>query len=336
MRWLLLFVFICRLIFASDIERGLFIINVDVPDISTFKRESVIANSLATVLVRVTGDKDIHRKLGLPDLNLQSDYFLQSLSFEPSRGNSNKIAKLVFDEEQIKKLLLKYNESFWLGKRPIGLIWAVDFGNSELLSADASFISQIKSQAAFRGIKLLVPNRSKAEFAGNFSNLELLNATWFAQQLLNYGADYNLFCMSNNLSGFSCRMAGSASFNGQALTLSQTDKAPIELVDGVADLLVKNKMTGQSSSISQLKLQINNVRGLKDYTKIVNVIKNLTGVKSCEIDQVLNSTLIVDVSYLGDEAGFGKSLNKNKKFLLEGGFVESNKLVSSLVYRWMD
>lgn len=285
---------------------GLYEAEVPVESQARDVRETALQLALQQVLVRVTGRRNV---LDMAE-NMRTELekaprYVQQFRYQTRTagvgGKSSEVLWVRFDSRAIERLLQQHRLPVWGHTRPATLIWLVvdDRRERELLSNDMDTRARqiIEQQGRLRGLPLRFPLMdltdrtaiSVSDVWGNFEdNLLAASARYDAEAVLSGRV------AKTTSGGWTARWSLYQDGRSQTWNASgrQLEEAIVPAINQLADVLAEQfARIGQNDQSEKLRVRINEVRGLADFNRVMNYLKNLALVEAVSVEQIEGDTL---------------------------------------------
>lgn len=267
-------------------------------------RNDAIRIAFAEVLVRVSGKVDIAESLDYPGIQEaieRATRYAQQFRFftatpPPSDPKAPKLVLWVrFDEQAVNKVLHTHQLPVWGDTRPATLVWLVidNRGSRELIGNDLKNSNHIALQkrAAMRGVPLRFPlldltDRSSLRVSdvwGNFESTILAASQRYQTEAVLVGRVYQGY------SGY-WNARWSLYTDGRRQDWTVTGSVIDEVLDPGIDktaesLAVRYAQVGQVDD-GQVLVQVNDIKSLADYNKVIKYLRSLSHVSAVNPYQV--------------------------------------------------
>lgn len=149
---------------------GLYEAEIPVPDQSAGNRKSGIAAALRSVLVKLTGDRNVFGNSAVVDIVKDAERYVQQYEYRSkqvlTRGNDAATGKQLhlwvsFNARALNNTLRNYSIPIWGQERPSTLVWLATQNDQrrKLITQDeeTSYITILNQRAVQRGIPLIYP-----------------------------------------------------------------------------------------------------------------------------------------------------------------------------------
>jgi uncharacterized protein len=294
---------------------GLYEAEVDMPG----GRDEAFRAALGTVLVRITGRRDVvDRPEVAPLLAAAADYAQQFRQPAPNR------LWAAFDGGALERELARLNQPVWGAERPNTLLWiAVDAGGGQRFvvasgaefDEEAEIHGQVLEAAARRGVPMMFPlmdaeDRALASFPEVWGGFEdsVLEAS------RRYGADTVLVG----------RLAAEDLGHGR-WTLFGTDGVErwsggvTDSVDRVADGFAARFAVVTSGESRTVWLTVSGIESLEDYGRINRFLGSLTAVETLGVETVERDQVVFRVALRGEAATLDEAVRLGGMLRPDGG-----------------
>lgn len=289
--------------FAVVVE-GLFDVDIPVPDESRSIRQAALADGLAEVLVRVSGDRDILQKVKLPSITTFVKQF-RYIPVEPGTPKANQqdqqsashILSVQYNPTQIMNLLRKNAIPIWGEHRNQVVIWlAVRDGTNQYILRDRD-TSLIKTQAnnslQRRGVPVIWPRNDSRDqrqlifadvWAGFAKPIQQASKRYSTGPVVSASMAWNGKAWVGDWSVFLGR-------DSRRWTLEDQDyNAMIALaIDVIADAIGQKFAVLEATDVeglNQVFVEIDQVESVRDFRHVQDYLTSLPVVQSVRLSQV--------------------------------------------------
>lgn len=291
----LLLLLCCLPVFAqAATDTQLYEVTLSVPDESTSARNAAMAEGLAQVMVRISGDSDILQKLTRPEA---SGYVKQFRYLAGAGSSASRRLWLQYNATRVMDYLRKHGAPIWGDQRVVSVVWlAVRDGNNQyLLKSGKTSALKKRAEKLFeqRGIPVIWPKYDKQD------RLSLTFAdVWggFSSPLLQASSRY----------GSGSVLAGKMAWDGREWSIdwslmgehitgrwsardSKYEKVLTDSINQVANSMGQHyalleAMDGQNAG--NVVLEIDNVTSLPDFARLQKYLANLQAVQQVQLAEI--------------------------------------------------
>ena len=314
MRFRILY-FTCFLAFISQPTyaikvAGLYQAVVSVSDESAQKRNIALKQALGKVLVKITGDRNINKSMGVTSLLATPGKFVQQYRYRQNSNNwdQDKSAYKLwvqFDESALDATLKTYGIPIWEKERPSILVWLVhnkDKNRSFVgIERGSEYLNILENRASARGVRLLFPlldlqDNSKISVTdvwGGFTE-PILNAS------KRYQANVVLTSKFTQILPTLWESDWAVYFDNQVVNwTSQSDIADIVLEEGIDELVDKlvsryTQTEGQNTEVIQLL--VNDINNVDEYAQTFSYLASIQSVDSVEVKQTTPNYILFELT----------------------------------------
>ncbi len=317
-------------------------------DAAEFKQ--ALVSAYAEVLVKLSGNPAIMTVAEIQNSVADANKYLVSYSYQRRTDPMTHASKLYlhafFDKAAIKKLLEGAGQTVWDSTRPITLILLSvdgDTHNNIISSVDDDpLIVTTVGAAKKRGLEVIFPVmdlQDQSALDGE-SDGELLSVQK-REVMQRYQVKSILFgtivhAPENNFKITWSLMLGRSSY--QWVTANTDIQQAINLgMDKLISVLASHYATMSSAKlISQVFLKVTGVNGLRDYVKVVSVVRHLSNVVGVSVKDMDLDSLLLQVKVTGGVGVLSKSLRRTAKLSFEAAPLSAGKNAANLVYHWAE
>ena len=339
--------FTCFLAFISQPTyaikvTGLYQAVVSVSDESTQKRRMALKQALGKVLVKITGDRNINKGMGVTSLLATPGKFVQQYRYRQNSNdwNQDKLAYelwVQFDEGALDAALKTYGVPIWEKERPSILVWLVHKKNKDRsfvgIEKGSEYLNILENRASARGVRLLFPlldlqDNSKISVTdvwGGFTE-PILNAS------KRYQANVVLTSKFTQILPTLWESDWSVYFDNQVVNwTSQSDIADIVLEEGIDELVDKlvsryTQTEGQNTEVIQLL--VNDINNVDEYAQTFSYLASIQSVDSVEVKQTTPNYILFELTSSRCAEGVYQAISLGKILeSVEGGDVSEYRLL---------
>jgi hypothetical protein len=285
----------------AELVSDFYDVTLPVADESSEVRNAAMADGLAEVLVRQSGEGDILQKLTPPSATAYvKQYRYEPLSPPDPKDPDAKQIRLQYNSTLVMDFLRKNGFPIWGDHRPLAVIWLAvrDGSNQYVLKNDdiSAFKTQIDKLLRQRGIPAVWPAYDRQDQAVlKFADI------WagFSDPLKQASARYSQGPI----------LAGNLAWNGSAWTsdwtlidqhfsqqtsLRGTDYEQIlsDAINQLSDVMGKQYAVLESvdrSEDKQMAMEIENVKSLANYVHVKKYLSSLQAVQDVQMKRITNN-----------------------------------------------
>tara|TARA_B100000809_G_scaffold253384_1_gene289338 strand:+ start:15 stop:1361 length:1347 start_codon:yes stop_codon:yes gene_type:complete len=297
-------------------------------------RNAAISNSLANIVVRISGRRDSLKQPLIKRALQRSGPYLSSFSYGKSdqilaQGEVEIVATeltLKFSVSAVDALLRRAELPFWPASRPSVLLWLVqdDRIDGRLYSTDGDYLQVIKRAAAGRGLPLKQPLLDlEDQMRVSVDDLWNFNSDSIQAASKRYGADIVVVGRFSEISrGGQSRWFANWQIlraDGDSLLETEGKTAAAALLEGVErvadDLAARYAIVMADSLDSALTLQLSGVGDFAAYAEAIDYLEALPMVTSARPTYVSGQQLWLSLTTEGDLELFLNTLQQGQKLL---------------------
>jgi len=307
---------------------GLYEAEVPVSDKSAASRKKNMAAVLRTVLIKLTGDRQVPSRNGVTELLFNADQYAQQFEYriKEKDGTQQLYLWARFNETSLLNVLRDASIPEWGSERPSTLVWlAVDDAIGRRLSglSDISgYVGKMEVQAKNRGIVLVHPLLD-LEDTNQLKPIDIWGG--FQEPVLAASSRYNAnVVLTGRLEAISPELWEAhwvAYIDGHAITWSTQGILPEtvlnEGIDGLADTLAKRYgQAGAYTQSGEIEILVNDITNYNQYSKVLNYLESLNSVTKVEIKEVGQHSVIyllttqADASVISRAVDLGQTLEQ--------------------------
>ncbi len=309
---------------------GLYEAEVPVIDQSAQHRKKGIATSLRSVLIKLTGDRNVRGRYSVDYLVEQAEQYVQQYEYRSKFVNpENKLFSkkqlylwVRYNAGALNKALLEYGIPVWGKERPTTVVWLALQENNQrrlITTEDISgFTDVLGKRAAQRGIPLLYPlldledtvQLKASDVWGGFSG-PVVEAS------LRYQADAILTGSIEPVLDNLWEGRWSTIINEQTMTWTSQGELPEivldEGIDGLADLLAQRfAQTGRSSYESGTEIIVSDIDDYERYAKTLRYLISLNSVTNVQVKTAEQDSVTFLVTAHGGETAIAQAIALGK------------------------
>lgn len=314
-------VLICSLlavgaVHAANVE-GLFTAVVPVADRSEAEFGRGLANALAAVLVKLTGDSGTPAKAAARRLIGRAKQYMTVFGYEQGADGALWL-RADFDPHALGSALREHGLVIWGKERPQTLVWLVITGASGRYLAPTELyeplFAALDRAAHARGIPLLKPvidGATQALLAAAASDEALTTALLAASEP--YGAQSVLIGRLTQASDLGWQSTWRLHLAGEDLDWDSQGELPEPLVVGgvalLADALGRRFATpGSSSGESSVELTVQGIATPDDYGRALAYLRAFDAVTKLGVRRVTGTTVVFQVTAHGGMTALAQAI----------------------------
>ena len=297
-------------------------------------RNAAISNSLANIVVRISGRRDSLKQPLIKRALQRSGPYLSSFSYGKSdrilaQGEVEIVATeltLKFSSSAVDALLRRAQLPFWPASRPSILLWLVqdDRIDGRLYSTDGDYLQVIKHAAALRGLPLKQPLLDlEDQMRVSVDDLWSFNSDSIQAASKRYGADIVVVGRFSEISrGGQSRWFANWQVlraDGDSLLETEGKTAAAALHEGIErvaeDLSTRYAIVMADSRDSALTLKLSGVSDFAAYAEAIDYLEALPMVISARPTYVSGEQLWLSLATEGDLELFLNALQQGQKLL---------------------
>ncbi len=294
---------------SAQVE-GLYQASVPVSEASERVQNSALNQTLARVLVKVSGSKDVLRaqvgREGVSAALRNAQSLVQEFDFQ-DRGD-RVFLHAVFDAGSIDELLAQSGLPVWGRERPVTLVWlAVDVqGQRFLLSSEngAGIAKVLNHQANLRGIPVDLPIMdiadrqalSYSDVAGGFTDRVMTASQRYGDRSVLMGHLVQQATGKWDVQWTYRLSEVLRTWSARGLGLSAAMQSGI---DGNADALAQ-RYAAKPGTNAQLVVQIKGINGVAGYARVMNYLQGLSVVSDVQPVKIDDGMGLFRIDVAGD------------------------------------
>ena len=316
---------------TADIVTGLYEVSVPVSSQSREERKKALQTGLTEILVRVSGRQEVASGVPLPEIEaalMRPSRFAQQFRYqrvtlpadaEKTEVQTGQVLWVKFDQSAIDDLLRRSGLPVWGHTRPATLVWLAidDRGQRFLVSNNDVHVAKqlLMSKAERRGIPLRLPLLDLTDHAtvrisdvwGNFEENIMKASERYQPDGILVGQVYQGF------NGF-WHSRWTFHLQGRRFQWSQQGAVLAEVidpgVDAMADTLSQHyaQYNQPGADNSAVLVEINDVRGLSDYNRVVGYLTSLSSITEVEPSLVTSSQVLFRLQAQSGRLGVAQAI----------------------------
>ena len=289
---------------------GLYQATISVSDESEPKRRIALKQALSKVLIKVTGDRNINKSMGVSSLLERSEQFVQQYRYYQNNNDwgQQKFTHelwVQFDEKIIDEALKNQGITIWGKERPSVLVWLVSQKNNNRsfvnIEDNSKYINILEERASARGVNLLFPlldlqddsKISVTDVWGGFSE-PILEAS------KRYQANAILTGKFTQILPALWESEWVVYFDKWVFDwVSQGDVAEIILEEGIDELvdqLVSHYSDEGGQDIQVIELLVNDIESINEYAQIFSYLTSLQPVNQVNVKEVTSKHVVFELT----------------------------------------
>lgn len=339
------------------VVQGLFEVEISVPDESRAIRQAALADGLAEILVRISGDRSILQKIKPPSANAYVKQFryiaIESKApdvTEQDQANDQAIARhrlwVQYNATRIMDLLRRNSVPIWGEHRSQVVIWlAVRDGTNQYILREQD-ISLIKTQAnaSFqrRGIPAIWPRNDARDqqqlrfadvWAGFVEPMQQASKRYTTGPVVSASMAWNGYSWAGDWSLFMARES-----RRWALEDQDYDALISQAVDLVADAMGQKFAVLEATDIQglqQILVEIDQVESVKEFRRVQKYLSSLPVVQSVWLSQVEPERVAFKLTLRSEVDDFLKLIKADTRMVpLVAANTESAADVTNAIYHF--
>jgi hypothetical protein len=306
---------------------GLYEAEVPVTDHSNGSRKRGISTALRSVLVKLSGDRNVFGRNATDYVIENAENYVQQYKYHtknvdkdgPQASKRQLFLWVNFNANALDEVLRENGIPVWGKERPTTLVWltAQDFEYRRLigLEDETGYMKILNERASQRGIALIYPlldledtSRLKASDIWGGFNGPIIDASE------RYNTDAILTGSIEPLLENLWEGRWVVMINGQLVTWSSQGELPDivldEGIDGLADLLAQRfAQAGGNTYVSGVEIIVDGIDNYDHYTKVLNYLSSLNSVMNVEVKIFEKSRVIFVLIAHGGEVAIAQAIN---------------------------
>ena len=289
---------------------GLYQATISVSDESAPKRRIALKQALSKVLIKVTGDRNINKSMGVSSLLERSEQFVQQYRYYQNNNDwgQQKFTHelwVQFDEKTIDEALKNQGITIWGKERPSVLVWLVAQKNNNRsfvnIEDNSKYINILEERASARGVNLLFPlldlqddsKISVTDVWGDFTEPILKASKRYLPNTVLTGKFIQILPTL-------WQSKWSVYFDEQMINwTSQSDIADIVLEEGIDELvdkLVSYYANKSEKNTEAIELLVNDIDSLDKYAQTFSYLKSLQSVFTVNVKRVSSTYVVFELT----------------------------------------
>ena len=299
--------------------RGLYEATVPVRNQGPEAREPALQQAFETVLVRVTGSRELPP--GALDLLPRAGSFVQGYGYENSAGGRELRLRAQFDARAIEGALRGQGLLVWGANRPAHIAWIAlrdDGGPRAVLDAAAAAARApaLQATAEARGLPLQFPGMDATDRQRvTFSDLWAGTVTGVEGASNRYNARMILVGRVGREGGQWLARWTLLSGNGASEDwVSSAPNLELTLAAGIDDLVDRQarRFAVQTGSARELRLRVGGVESLNDYGRALNYLRGLGPVRNAQVEAAEPGALTFRLLVEGDPDAVARAIGAGR------------------------
>lgn len=297
---------------------------VPVADRSAGARAEAMHEAMSQVLVRVTGEREAARLVGVETLLQQPGRYVQQFRYvssaRPAASGEEAeqlLLRVRFDGAAIERALRDHGLPIWGRERPAILLWLAVGGDQRRLIADDSahpLRRAAEDVAQARGLPILLPvldlqdqaSVGYADVWGGFDETVLAASRRYQPQVIMLGR------LQRGAGGWQGRWTlhfGQDVMNWTSPGVSATEVLKAGLNEAADRLALRLAVRALGSTGEVQRIRVRNVFTLDDYARTLNYLEGLTSVRSVQVLAAEADSLDLLLALDGDVQTLGRLLS---------------------------
>ena len=303
----------------SAVVTGLYESEVPVPDQSDASQKQGVANALLSVLVKLTGDREVQGRSGVAGLLSHPEQFVQQYKFQKKpviRNNQLSLdqqlyLRVAFNSDTLDKALQNFDVPQWGRVRPATLIWLVTQQGQNRkfvgLEDDQGYTAVLDSFAQQRGIPVVHPlldNEDRLAVKESDVTGGFLEPIQQASQ--RYAPDAILIGNITAQSTVSWQGNWTVLINNEPVNWTVTGESAETVlqagIDRLADALATNFVHANiAAGASDVEIVVKDINDFDQYSKVLKYLRTLNSVVNVGVRTVEPGSVTYSVTATGGE-----------------------------------
>jgi len=320
---------------------GLYEARVPVADQNPALREQALRQALTTVLVRLTGSRELPNGPAAQPILARASSLVQGYGYETPDTGTGLLLHAQFDPRAVQAALRGQGLPVWGENRLAHLVWLAlkDDGSPRAVLDAAGIAARAQAAAKAADARGLVFVYPKADAQNR--NRVTFDDVWMAQQdkLLaasqRYNADQVLVGRVSRENGQwmgRWTLLGTGSANEDWTVMHESlDQVLDDGVNQLADREAQRFAVAAGLSAQDLLLQVAGVESLKDYGRTLNYLRGLNAVRSVQVVSEQNGAMVLRLAIDGTPDTLARAIASGRVLKPEAQGVFSSTMNYSLV-----
>ena len=330
----LLFAFLLALFcsvntYALTVE-GLYEAEVPIPDQSIQYRKGGIAAALRSVMVKLTGDRNVFGRSAAVDMIKEAERYVQQYEYRSKQVRSRDQLTsekqlhlwVNFNAKALNDSLRNYAIPVWGQERPSTLVWLAsqkDQRRKLITQEDESGYTEILNQrTAQRGIPIVYPLLDledtlvlkASDIWGGFSGPVM-------QASERYGTDAILTGSIEPILDGLWEGRWTVMLNGQTMSWTSRGDIPVivldEGIDGLADILAQHfAPAGGSTNAAAIEIMVEGISDYEQYAKVSDYLASLNSVTDVRVKTAEENRVTFEIIARSGELAVAQSIKLGK------------------------
>lgn len=307
---------------------NLYTVEVPAIDKQTSTRADLLSGAFDSVLVKISGSKDILMHDGLDSPRKNASDYVQRYSYKNKIvGNENGLSQeqtflvVNFNESMINSLISSLEKPYLGSNRPLTTVW-LDIEGDML---DRNQIEEILEELADNyGIPVALPlldlqDRSNVEDF-DIKNFDEHKLTLASQR---YGADIILAGAVRNFAGHwmtSWKIINADGAESWKINGLELDTQIEEVLSRLSEYMVKNYGNAAHNDFlsSSTNIKVSGINRVEDYARIYDYLRNLSNVDQVEVYKIESTMVEFKVTADGGFLSLQKTIALDRVLVPEG------------------
>ena len=277
--------------------RGLYEASVPVPDQSARTREQALQQALQTVLIRITGSRQVPVETGVPLLSRASS-LVQNYGYETNPKGLR--LKAQFDSRAVDTALRAQGLPVWGTNRLSHQVWIAlrDDGQARALldaAGAAMRAAGLLATAEARGVPLSFPDMDVTDKRlVNFNQLWSGDFTGVQGAARRYNPDGVLVVRAGREGGQWLSRWTLLNDEGASEEWSSAQSTlDLALAEGLHELADRQarRFATQTGSRQDLRIEVAGIESLEDYARVLNYLRKLNPVRAARVETLQRGTV---------------------------------------------
>ena len=320
---------------------GLYEAEVIVANQSSEGRAAAIRTCLSSVLVKLTGERNVAGKAALQPFLDRADEFVQQYRYREfqtettAMPDSSSVTKwrlaVKFDEENLNKSLRASGIPVWDNERPSILIWlALEQANRRLFAEAESapeLLAQVHELAQRRGVSVLFPlqdldDRTQIQpgdvWLGFQESIMAASARYYADIILTA----SVYSPAPGIWEGSWKSYRSDGLNHEWETETDLLETALEEgFDGFVDMLATEFVRGSSYTLlGDMEITVGDINSVEQYARLINYLGSLSTISQIHVREVRSGEVKLALTAHGGEQAIVQTISLGRTLELVENF----------------
>jgi hypothetical protein len=309
---------------------GLYEAEVPIPNQSTQNRKGGLAAALRSVMVKLTGDRNVFGRSAAVDMVKDAERYVQQYEYRSKQVQSQDQLTtekqlhlwVSFNAKALNNSLRNYAIPVWGQERPSTLVWLASQNDQrrKLITQEdeSGYIEILNQRAAQRGIPLVYPLLDledtlilkASDIWGGFSGPVM-------QASIRYGTDAILTGSIEPILDGLWEGRWTVTLDGQTMSWTSRGDMPAivldEGIDGLADKLAQRfAPAGAGTLAAAVEIMVEGITDFEQYAKVSDYLASLNSVTDVRVKTAEENRVTFEIIARGGEFAIAQSIELGK------------------------